>query len=398
MFHWTKTPVVHFSLFISRIAMKKIYDPYVNKVVEILAAPQLLELDGIAIAGGFATALYHMYLLPEGTRKTICKYLNTEIQGFVDVKNLTDRIGDIDYWVLKGSEAEEFLHPWIERDEEDKVKYIDRSDETIRKAFKDRDLLFEKASRFSLSFSRNTSVNRLPNHIRFKEQIIRLNTYQTVEDIFKDFDLSLCRVGWYKGYLYVSGDAEADFVLGTINTNKPLNDYDNSFQRVWSTQRLFKYYKRYGFQPTKKTVQETQEVFVEAIEFLNGDKEEQNKQKVHKTFGPGFVFHPVQAVPQPKPTFGQVNWTPAQKKVEDPYDSWRNRTVEQMRRYYTELLYNINILFSFEEYNMAQATLLLDVEEPTAKKKLRDYLESGGKKYQPETEVREETDGFLFEF
>lgn len=363
--------------------MKKIYDPYVNQVVEILTSPQLMKMDGVVIAGGFATALYYMHLLPEGTRKTICKYLNTDISGFVDVKNLTDRIGDIDYWVLEGSEAESFLKSWIERDENNKVKYIDRQDAEIRKSFKDKGLYFEKASRFSLSFRRN-DLNK--SHIRFKEQIIRLRSYTSVKDIFEDFDLSLCRVAWYEGNLYVSGDAEADFALGTINTNKPLNDYNNSFQRVWSTNRLFKYYKRYGFQPTKKTVEETQKIFIEAIEFLNGDEEEQKKAKIHKTFGPGFVFHPVQAVQQPNPIFGQVTWnTGVPKKKEDPYDAWRTRTVDQMRQYYRDLLHNIDILFTFEEYNLTQATLLLDVEEPTVKKKLRDYLESGGKKYQPES-------------
>lgn len=347
--------------------MKKIYDPYVNKIVEMVACPQLLEMEGVAIAGGFATALYYIHLLPKST------YINTDIYRFVDVNSLIDRIGDIDYWVLAGSEAEEFLRPWIERDDEGKVKYVQRDDELIRKAFKDQGLFFEKASRFSLCFSRNKAMNNIS---QFEEQIIRLRSYQNIKDIFKDFDLSICRVGWYKGYLYVSGDAEADFTLRTININKPLNDYDDSFQRVWSTQRLFKYYKRYGFQPTKKTVGEVQKVFMEAIEFLNGDKEEQNKAKVRQTFGSGFIFHPAQAIPQPKPTFGQTKWTP-----EDPYDAWRTRTVEQMRGYYTHLLHNIDILFSFKEYNITQATLLLDVEEPIAKRKLQKYLESGGKKY-----------------
>src|SRR5690606_27587537 len=121
---------------------------------------------------------------------------------------------------------------------------------------------------------------------------------------------------------------------------------------------------------------ETQKVFMEAIEFLNGDKEEQNKAKVRQTFGSGFIFHPAQAVHQPKSTFGQTKWTP-----EDPYDAWRTRTVDQMRGYYTDLLKNIDILFSFEEYNITQATLLLDVEVSMAKRMLQNYLESGGKKY-----------------
>lgn len=368
--------------------MKIISDPLVNELVKLLASKFFLEKEGFVIAGGFVTALYYFHLKSEGEKRTILRLMKLGQNDFADVKDFESRIGDIDYWVLKDSDASIFMKEWTDRDKDSKVKYIKPDNLNIIKSFKSVNLEFKKATRFSLSFRKTPKQ-------RFKEQIIRLRTYEDVEDVFKDYDLSICQAGWYQGKLYISSNIESDFIFGTIKTVKPLFDYDNSFQRVWSVMRLFKYYKRYAFQPDKNAVNEAQQIFIEAIDFLNGNKEEQDASSLKAAIGPGFAFHPVQAVQQPKPIFGQVSWSaPLVEKEKDPYDSYRLRTVQEMRRYYYDVLGKMDLLFTLEHYNLTMAALLIDVPDGY-NAHLKKYLESGGKEYYtvPEPEI---TDFFEF--
>jgi hypothetical protein len=360
--------------------MKTIIDPYVNQLVKYFASESLLEQEGIVIAGGFATALYHFSRKSIGEKQTIVKFIGLKASGFIDADSFIKRVGDVDYWILDGTEAHSVFKHWLDRDGQGKVTFIDKQDQYTKDIFKDIGLDFEKATRFSLSFRVNS-----PNMKKYvKQQIIRLRSYEDISDIFKDYDLSLCKIAWQNGCLYVSGEAESDFTFGTIQASSPMQNYDNSFQKAWSALRLIKYYKRYGFQPTKETVLDLQQVLMGAIDFLNTNPEEQEKATLTANFGTGFAFPPVQAIKQPKPVFAQVAWTPVQKPVEDPYDSYKMRSVNQMRRYYRSLIEEINTIFTLEHYNITLATMLLDLKDDSLSKPIKSFIESGGKIFEPE--------------
>lgn len=363
--------------------MKIINDPYVNELVNIMAAKSLLNTEGFVIAGGFATSLYDFYLKQTHEKEMIIRQIKNGFSGFALADTFLEKSDDIDYWVLTGSPAERELEYFFERDEDDKIKFISKTDNLAALWCKKmKDVSFTKATRFSISLHRADVENPLIR--RRKHQIIRIKTYPKIKDVWADYDFALCKIAWSNNTLYVSSEAETDFAFCTIDSCKELSKQATRFQNVWSAMRFFKYHKRYGFIPTKKVVDELHDIFIDAVNFLSEDYQTKKDLSSKSLFGVGYAFPPVQqmvnAVKKYMPYAAKYNQT----IEKEPYDAYKERSYNEMTRLYKSLLKEASVLFSFDSYSVLKATFLLsdnqDYEMRVFQDKLRRYIEAGGGK------------------
>lgn len=358
--------------------MKIIEDPYVNEMVKLLYAPSIMEKEGFVIAGGCVSALYDFHLMSKEQKKKILNIskLSVTTKNIPMVSQIFGKIGDIDYWILKGSEADKLLSPFTEVGDDGKLRFVEANDASrfLDKIFKG--LHLHKVTRFAISFNGGYRSNKRGGKYHdYKHQIIRHETYNDISDIFEGYDLSISQAAWKDGKLYISPQLEYDFSQSSFTLNKDVFSGDSTFQRVWTTMRIIKYYQRYGFEPSKKIVDQMHQVFSESIDFLDSTADEQNKSYLKNLFGNGFSL-PSNA--NHLKTLARINVTKATQGLE-PYDALKQRSITEMRGLYQQLQSQLGYLLLFENYTVFQAAQLVNIQSEDGRGALRDFLDERSK-------------------
>ena len=371
--------------------MKQICDSEINRFVREYVPSSLLQTDGFVISGGFTTALYHYYL-------------NKNNGSF---NTLVNKVGDIDYWVLKNSQAESLLEPWLRKSESEKLQFIEQNDPEVKKALDKLDVELRYITRLSLSFARKIHNQKdIYKPLRL-QQIIRIDTYKSITDIIKNFDLNICKTAWYKDRLYVSGDVEADFYFKELTLGQDLKTEANFFQRCVTASRLLKYYDRYQFEPNKEATSALHSVLLEAVDYINAPTTEQMEHYKRESKKSSWAFpivQPKKKQDSPEPLLPEeIDWNKGiytidkfRPKIPDPYDKkdtglfW-NR-YNECRQLVTQ---GIPAFLKLQNCNVTLASMFLDVDDYYAKKELEEYLSLGGKSSVTNDSKKFEVDDFI---
>lgn len=344
--------------------MKKISDPYINNIVKSLVPKNILDIEGLVIAGGFATALYYLYVNGPSWIKD-----NPNV--------IYQKMSDIDYWILKGSQADQLLNKWLKINENGKLLFVPHDDEDVSNFFSSiLNLKFLRATRFSLTGSA----------FNIKHQIIRKESYVDIENIVDGFDINICKVAWSNDALYIHEDAEMDFMFRSLTLNKDLEKEPHFFQRYWSVKRLFKYYTRYGFEPDKKTTLTIHKILQEVIEFYESPVIEKVKHFNIENLKSSYAFP---LVLKREKVFEaleskEVDWNRGEHIIDkDPFDPYNPKNSDheywRIERHCENIIFTcIPLFLNFHECNSVLATILLSSNTPFIRKEVEKYLNLGG--------------------
>jgi hypothetical protein len=241
----------------------------INEIVKLLTSAEFLELDPV-FAGGFVHWLFELaYSKPRKAQETLRSIKATQkmyqlanlSSGYVSTKNQKFTklnpflFGDIDTWFLAANDI------WDENGSYYPMINVNAHKEDIRAAGSH--MGFNKLthqSQWAHSFERQNRGDGYSD----KLQII-VKPHNDIAEVLATFDLDGCRIAWHDGSFYLSDE----FMNATRAREIVINDdhWNNAhhFQRVQTTIRAFKYYRRTGMALSKPSVDRVFQLYQDVV-------------------------------------------------------------------------------------------------------------------------------------
>jgi len=123
-----------------------------------------------------------------------------------------------------------------------------------------------KRGNYKLLFS-SDNANTFSQHrgkpVGKKIQFIR-KIYNTPEDIISEFDISVCKIAYHDGWLYIHEDFQESFENKTISLSKGREDFYLA-QKIKTACRVYKYIKRTGYSVSDDAMIEIHDSFIDML-------------------------------------------------------------------------------------------------------------------------------------